>query len=126
MYVYYVLESSRDNQSTTYRKAYERIRSVRSGLPKNQIEIIDVMRRGEQAYSVFGLSGEAKHLREGTLEWVVLRWSSLTVRNVLVVSLLFVSITKQGYSSFRYTPLCLKGGFHFFAKMSLLCTGRFG
>jgi len=40
VYVVYVLESNRDNQSTTYRKAHGSIRCVRSGLPKNLVEII--------------------------------------------------------------------------------------
>ena len=39
MYVCYVLESNRDNQSTTYLKAYERIRCVRSGRSKNLVVI---------------------------------------------------------------------------------------
>ena len=41
MYVCYVLECNRDNQSTTYRKAYERIRCVRSGRSKKLVEITD-------------------------------------------------------------------------------------
>jgi hypothetical protein len=39
VYICNVLESNRDHQSMTYRKAYERIRCGRSGLPKKLVEI---------------------------------------------------------------------------------------
>ena len=43
--VYYVLESSRDNQSMTYLKAHERIRCIRSGRSKKLVEIINNVRQ---------------------------------------------------------------------------------
>ncbi len=47
VYVCYVLESNRDNQSTTYRKAYERIRCIRSGRSKNLVEIMSIGRQNQ-------------------------------------------------------------------------------
>jgi hypothetical protein len=43
--VCYFLIGSRDNQSTTYIKAYERIRCIRSGRSKKLVEIIEKKRR---------------------------------------------------------------------------------
>jgi len=43
VYVCYVLSCNRDNQSTTYLIAHERIRYVRSGRSKKLVEVMQVI-----------------------------------------------------------------------------------